>query len=652
MWSRSQAPSRALFLGALLFIGALAGLARQAPPAALVEAAASQPLAPREGRCQATISSTLGVAGSSAHTTVCDTSTVTVTLSPYCPICPGGMHVIFVHTDAPQARWQEGESRRVLDEMRRWADRYMDPSTPLKAAVIEYDNLGAATKAKLTDNMNMVQGQLMADTTYNPRGKAVEAAKLALRELDAARRASSDSPCELVIMYAYTKSHYQDQREILLDAANMIKAKAKLMVGCPIAPGAWYCRGPEPEMPTSQRYFTEYDETGKLRRMAQDEMTNFPKGADVRTMILRQDLPAGLSFIDAQAGDATPKLVQVADGATQLTWEWKAPKSPATYTVTYRVKSETAGLYPIKGELTVMDSGRLTHKLGSPELSLDIQPAICVTPTPVPPSLTPTATATEEPTPTATASASATATASATVTPTPTQGHYTIYLPFLHWEKEVCIPESVFADVVLVLDLSTSMERPTRVGGRSKHEAALAAARTFLGLLAWADDSSTQHDQVAIVGFNDTAWLESPLGGRLELAEAGLKRLPGRIAQGTRLDLALDEAHRALFSGARRAGNRPTVILLTDGLPNRVPFGPGSSAADCPNQECTVLKAAATLKGAGARLFTVGLGEDDDVFQNLLRDAASASGDFFLAPEADELAGIYRQIAGRITECP
>lgn len=646
---RRNTPLRALSMGAVLVLGTLIGLARQAEPATVARASIhSDPLAPREGRCQATITNTLLSPGA----TVCDTSTVSVTVSPYCPICPGGMHVIFVHTDAPQARWQETESRKVLDEMRRWADRYMDESTPFQAAVVEYDNNGAQTKARLTDNMNLVQGQLMADTTYNPRGKAVEAAKLALRELDQARRASKDSPCEIVIMYAYTKSHYQDQRQILLEAANMIKSKAKLMVGCPIDPGAWYCRGPEPEMPSSQRYFTQYNDSGRLRRMAQDEMTNFPKGAEVRTMILTQDLPAGIAFVDAQGGGVSPAVTAGESGATRLTWEWKSPQAPGTYTVTYRVKHEDAGQYDIKGDLTVMDSGRLVQKQPAQALTLDVQPAICVTPTPVTPSTTPSPTATDVPSATPTATASPSATASPTVTLTPTPGRYTIYLPFLHWEKEVCIPESVYADVVLVLDLSTSMDRPTREGGRSKHDAALAAARTFLGLLAWAGENPDAHDQVAIVGFNDDAWIESPLGGRQEEAAAGLARLPARIAQGTRLDLALGQAHTALFSGSRRAGNRPTVILLTDGLPNRVPFGPGSSSPDCPDQECTVLRAAAALKGAGARLFTVGLGDAGDVFQRLLGEAASAPADFFLAPDADDLAGIYRQIAGRITECP
>ena len=640
----------AALAGLLLGLGALAGL--QMPTDGAAAAGRSVPAvlaASRTGRCSGTISATLGT----GETTVCAGTTVSLTLSPYCPICPGGMHVIFVHTDTPQARWQESESRKVLDDMERWAARYMDAGTKLKAAVVEYDNGGAQTQARLTDNMNTVHGQLMADTTYNARGKAVDAAKLALRELDQARRGTKESPCEVVIMYAYTKSHYQDQRAILLDAADMIKAKAKLMVGCPMDPGSWYCRGPEPEMPTSQRYFTKFSESGRLRRMVQDEMANFPKGADVRSMSLSQVLPAGLAYESGSATGGDPAIASGADGQTVLSWSWTAPKTMQSYSVTYRVKSETPASYPVRGEAVIMDSGRLTQKLPVPEQLLAVAPAICFTPTPEPP--TATATATELP-PTATASATASVTASATPVPTatltPTPSRYTIYLPFLHWEKTICVPESVYADVILVLDMSTSMYRTTREGGRSKHEAALGAARSFLDLLSWAADNAGGHDQVAVVGFNDLAWTASSLGSDQAIALQALEQLPGRIAQGTRLDLALYQARDALRAGPRLSTNRPTVILLTDGLPNRVPFGPGSEQPGCPDQECTVLRAAAQLKADGPRLFPIGLGEDDDVLQVLLRGAASQAGDFFFAPDGDDLAGIYRQIAGRITECP
>jgi len=65
-----------------------------------------------------------------------------------------------------------------------------------------------------------------------------------------------------------------------------------------------------------------------------------------------------------------------------------------------------------------------------------------------------------------------------------------------------------------------------------------------------------------------------------------------------------------------------------------------------------VLAAAAALKATGVRVFTIGLGEEDDVFKQLLRDAASAPEDFFFAPDGEDLEAIYGQIAGRIRPCP
>ncbi|MFN8421942.1 MAG: VWA domain-containing protein [Anaerolineae bacterium] len=89
------------------------------------------------------------------------------------------------------------------------------------------------------------------------------------------------------------------------------------------------------------------------------------------------------------------------------------------------------------------------------------------------------------------------------------------------------------------------------------------------------------------------------------------------------------------------------MILLTDGLPNRVPTPYPSG-----RQEDTVLAAATALKAQGVRVFTIGLGEEDDVFKQLLRDAASTPSDFYFAPDGEDLEGIYERIAGTIRPCP
>ena len=199
--------------------------------------------------------------------------------------------------------------------------------------------------------------------------------------------------------------------------------------------------------------------------------------------------------------------------------------------------------------------------------------------------------------------------------------------------------------MVLVIDVSTSMNRATR-GGRSKHEAALAAASAFVDLLDFEPDGWGRQDQVAVVGFNDTAWTATGLTGDPVRAHAAIDSLTARMAEGTRLDLALLEGQAVYLAGGRDVSNHAVLILLTDGLPNRVPTPEAGGS-----QEETVLAAADAAKRAGTRLFTIGLGEEDDVLRQLLEACASTRGDYFFAPDGEDLDGIYRQIAGRIDHC-
>jgi len=208
-----------------------------------------------------------------------------------------------------------------------------------------------------------------------------------------------------------------------------------------------------------------------------------------------------------------------------------------------------------------------------------------------------------------------------------------------------CIPEFVHTDVVLVIDVSTSMNRATR-GGRSKHEAALAAAGAFIDLLDFEPDGWGRQDQVAVIGFNDTAWTATPLTGDPARAHTAVDGLTARMAEGTRLDLAIEQGQAVYSAGGRDVSNRAVLILLTDGLPNRVPT-PSAGGS----QEDTVVTVADAAKRAGTRLFTIGLGEEDDVLRQLLERCASSQHDYFFAPDGEDLGEIYRQIAGRIDSC-
>ncbi len=607
--------------------------ARPAPPAH-----AQQRPVVNDAACAGSVTATL----TAGTVSICDDVGVAIRVEPECPVCPDGVKVVFVHIDAPQNAWQARESTRALDE----AARLVPPGATLNGAVILYNNQGANVLVRMTDDINRVRSALTrASNTYNPRGRAVKAAGLAVQELRRDRDRSR-TPCEFVVFFAYTKSHYQDQRQELEEAARIVlKEDVTFMVGCPISPGAWYCRGPEPEMPRSPRWYTMFDEA-KLTGMVREEMRDYGKGVKVREMSVTQRLPAGLALLQGSAS-LTPTLATESDGTSLLTWTWTGPDATTAQTVTYRVDPGALGPHAIQGELTVTDNTYRKHVAPVPELRLDVID-LCptATPTPVPtdtPDVPPTPTSTATHTPTRTPTATPTDTPPPTATPT--QAVYRIYLPMLSWEKFVCVPESVYTDAVVVLDMSTSMYRTTR-GGRTKHEAAIEAARQFVDQFSLAPDARGHHDQLGVVGFNATAWTASPLTTERGAIEAALESMTQRIDQGTRLDLAFQEGQAVLARGPRMAGNRPVIVLLTDGLPNQVPFAPGG------RQEDTVLTAARAAKDAGARVFAIGLGEEDDVLRDLLREAASSPSDYYFAPDGEDLAGIYRQIASRITECP
>jgi nitric oxide reductase activation protein len=117
------------------------------------------------------------------------------------------------------------------------------------------------------------------------------------------------------------------------------------------------------------------------------------------------------------------------------------------------------------------------------------------------------------------------------------------------------------------------------------------------------------------------------------------------MQQFTRLDLALEAGQAALDDPARRPESTPMLIMLTDGLPNQVPY------AEDGTMETTVLRAAETAKRAGSRVYTIGVGHTDAsdpvdlINPDLLRQVASAPSMFYHAPDAEELKGIYAEVA-------
>jgi fibro-slime domain-containing protein len=267
-----------------------------------------------------------------------------------------------------------------------------------------------------------------------------------------------------------------------------------------------------------------------------------------------------------------------------------------------------------------------------------IDTSILVVPSPTPPP-TETSTPSTTPSPTPTATATAPPTSTTAPTPPPTATPAKRYLPFAG--RAACQDRRV--DLVLVVDASTSM-RADGGDGRSKIAAATHAAGQLVSALALAGDGEARGDRAALVGFNGAAWIAQPLTGRRALLAEALAGLPPRVAEGTRLDLALWTAREAALAGGAGRDRLPVVVLLTDGLPSQVPLGPDGTMAS------TVLAAADAAKQDGLRLYTIGLGRPGELDPDLLRGVASDPSMFRHAPDAGQLGAIYAELA-EIVRC-
>jgi uncharacterized protein YegL len=232
-------------------------------------------------------------------------------------------------------------------------------------------------------------------------------------------------------------------------------------------------------------------------------------------------------------------------------------------------------------------------------------------PTPSPtPTSSPTASSTATTTPSATTTATATP---ATPSPTATPTTHRVFLPIVSTAPP-CPVRHLHADVVLVLDASSSMTG-----------AKLAAAKG--AALAFIDALQLPNDQVGVVAFSQTATLLSPLtgdAGALGVAISALAPSPG-----TRIDAGLSAAWEELRGDRRRPGNAPVLIVLTDGR-----------QAEAPEAAQAV---AAAARAAGVTIYSIGLGADVDALY--LVDLAASPSRYFFAPDGDALAGIYRDIA-------
>ncbi len=210
---------------------------------------------------------------------------------------------------------------------------------------------------------------------------------------------------------------------------------------------------------------------------------------------------------------------------------------------------------------------------------------------------------------------SPTPTGTQTPTPTPAPTPAPLHLPFV--VKQACFSGLRRADIVLVIDTSSSMAGEKLAQARE-------AARTFVSRL------DLPRDQAAIVGFDSVAVITSGLSGNAVSIQAAIDDLVS--GTGTRIDRALRTAAGVIAGDpARNPRNRPVIILLTDGAHG--------------GDRDEVIALARTIKAGGVTLHTIGLGGDADL---ALLTAIASPGSFHLAPSPEDLGAIYARLAGSI----
>jgi Mg-chelatase subunit ChlD len=162
-----------------------------------------------------------------------------------------------------------------------------------------------------------------------------------------------------------------------------------------------------------------------------------------------------------------------------------------------------------------------------------------------------------------------------------------------------------------------------------KLEDAKSAAVLFVGQL----DLARGRDQVAVVRYDREAEVVCQLSRAPTVIEAAIRGLAPR--NWTHIDAGLRTALAELQGPRHLERNMSVMILLTDGV-----------QTGTPGEE---LRAAAEVRAAGVRLYTIGLGADVDAAT--LREMAGDAARYHFAPDSADLARIYAEIASDIL-CP
>jgi len=186
-------------------------------------------------------------------------------------------------------------------------------------------------------------------------------------------------------------------------------------------------------------------------------------------------------------------------------------------------------------------------------------------------------------------------------------------------------------DVVLVQDVSGSMDERDTPDGRQRLEIAQEAAVTFVRQLS-------DTDRAGVVAYNDIAWLVQPLTSDKDDVTTAINGLPGTDTW-TNIGAGLRAGYEELITSERYLTRTvKAIILLSDGGANRPTGDP-----EC-DPECYARYWATQAGTCGIMIYTIGLGQG--VSEILMQDIADTSGgEYHFSPDGSDLGTIYQEIA-------
>jgi Mg-chelatase subunit ChlD len=181
------------------------------------------------------------------------------------------------------------------------------------------------------------------------------------------------------------------------------------------------------------------------------------------------------------------------------------------------------------------------------------------------------------------------------------------------------------------MDTSGSMNDKEGSTG-TKISNAIASANNFVTLV-----SGFVNNRIGLVSFADNGILKSPLTSNFSTVTSQVNSLSAN--GGTCIQCGIDKANQEI-SANKRTNVKNAVILLTDGLANRIESNGISKEVNPPVAEKAALVAALSGHVANGTVFyTIGLGNDvDSDFLNQL--ATSTGGQYYYSPTTDQLNDI------------